>query len=256
MNLGLEGQAAIVAGGASGIGKAIAEAFAAEGCLVGTIDRTEHSGEHALLADVQDYAALQNTAVTFLERFGRVDHAIFAAGAGSGKYGFPFWNLEPSDWENTLRINLIGGVNFAHAYCPLLREQKEGTLLFLSSVAGQIGSPTDPPYSAAKAGIINFMQCAAKDLAPHGIRANAISPGMVKTPINRSVWEAFQKQLDNKDRQTYEEWADTKIKTIAPMNRWQTPEECAALAVFLASPLARNITGQTLNVDGGQVMHS
>ena len=256
MNLGLEGQAAIVAGGASGIGKAIAEAFAAEGCLVGTIDRTEHSGEYALQADVQDYAALQNTAVTFLERFGRVDHAIFAAGAGSGKYGFPFWNLEPSDWENTLRINLIGGVNFAHAYCPLLREQKEGTLLFLSSVAGQIGSPTDPPYSAAKAGLINFMQCAAKDLAPHGIRANAISPGMVKTPINRSVWEAFQKQLDNKDRQTYEDWADAKIKTIAPMNRWQTPEECAALAVFLASPLARNITGQTLNVDGGQVMHS
>ena len=175
---------------------------------------------------------------------------------GSGKYGFPFWNLEPSDWENTLRINLIGGVNFAHAYCPLLREQKEGTLLFLSSVAGQIGSPTDPPYSAAKAGLINFMQCAAQDLAPHGIRANAISPGMVKTPINRSVWEAFQKQLDDKDRQTYEEWADAKIKTIAPMNRWQTPEECAALAVFLASPLARNITGQTLNVDGGQVMHS
>ena len=256
MNLGLEGQAAIVAGGASGIGKAIAEAFAAEGCLVGTIDRTEHSGEYALQADVQDYAALQNTAVTFLERFGRVDHAIFAAGAGSGKYGFPFWNLEPSDWENTLRINLIGGVNFAHAYCPLLREQKEGTLLFLSSVAGQIGSPTDPPYSAAKAGLINFMQCAAKDLAPHGIRANAISPGMVKTPTNRSVWEAFQKQLDDKDRQTYEEWAETKIKTIAPMNRWQTPEECAALAVFLASPLARNITGQTLNVDGGQVMHS
>ena len=256
MNLGLEGQAAIVAGGASGIGKAIAEAFAAEGCLVGTIDRTEHSGEHALQADVQDYAALQNTAVTFLERFGRVDHAIFAAGAGSGKYGFPFWNLEPSDWENTLRINLIGGVNFAHAYCPLLREQKEGTLLFLSSVAGQIGSPTDPPYSAAKAGLINFMQCAAQDLAPHGIRANAISPGMVKTPINRSVWEAFQKQLDDKDRQTYQEWAETKIKTIAPMNRWQTPEECAALAVFIASPLARNITGQTLNVDGGQVMHS
>ena len=79
---------------------------------------------------------------------------------------------------------------------------------------------------------------------------------MVKTPINRSVWEAFQKQLDAKDRQTYEAWADAKIKTIAPMNRWQTPEECAALAVFLASPLARNITGQTLNVDGGQVMHS
>ena len=93
MNLGLEGQAAIVAGGASGIGKAIAEAFAAEGCLVGTIDRTEHSGEHALQADVQDYAALQNTAVTFLERFGRVDHAIFAAGARLRKVWLPF--LEP-----------------------------------------------------------------------------------------------------------------------------------------------------------------
>ena len=256
MDLGIKGQTAIIVGGASGIGKAIAEAFATEGCQVGTVDLAEPDGEHALQADVRDYAAIQQTAATFRERFGRIDHAIFAAGAGSGKYGFPFWNLEPGDWEDTLRINLLGGVNFAHTYSLHSRDQTEGTLLFLASVAGQVGSPTDPPYSAAKAGLINFMQCAAKDLAPHNIRANALSPGMVKTPINRSVWQALQKQLPSQDQQTYDEWAESKIQSIAPLGRWQTPEECAALAVFLASPCARNITGQTLNVDGGQVMHA
>ena len=256
MNLGIEGQAAVVVGGASGIGKAIAEAFAEEGCDVGVVDLAESTDPNALQADVRDYAAMQDTAKTFRERFGRIDHAVFAAGMGSGKYGFPFWNLEPSDWEDTLRVNLVGGVNFAHAHVPHLIEQGEGSLLFLSSVAGQIGSSTDPPYSAAKAGLINFMQCAAKDLAPHNIRANALSPGMVKTSINRSVWQALQNQVPEEERQTYEDWAEAKIKTIAPLGRWQTAEECAAAAVFLASPLARNITGQTLNVDGGQVMHS
>lgn len=256
MKLGLEGQAAIIVGGASGIGKAIAEAFAAEDCQTGTVDIAEPTGEHALQADVRDYAALQQTAATFRQRFGRIDHAVFAAGAGSGKYGFPFWNLEPSDWEDTLRINLVGGVNFAHAYSPHLREQDAGTLLFLASVAGQVGSPTDPPYSAAKAGLINFMQCAAKDLAPHGIRANALSPGMVKTPLNQSVHQALQDRLPEDQRQDYETWAEAKIKAIAPLGRWQTPEECAAAAVFLASPLARNVTGQTFNVDGGQVMRA
>ena len=100
------------------------------------------------------------------------------------------------------------------------------------------------------------MQCAAKDLAPYGIRANALSPGMVKTSLNQSVWQALQDRLPEYERQDYEIWAEEKIKTIAPIGRWQTPEECAAAAVFLSSPIARNVTGQTFNVDGGQVMHA
>ena len=223
---------------------------------MGVVDVAEPSDEHALQADLRDYPALQGAAATFRKRFGRLDHAVCAAAIGSGKYGFPFWNLEPADWTKTVEVNLLGAVNFAHAFTPHIIEQGEGSLLFLASVAAQIGSQTDPPYSATKAGVINFMQCAAKDLAPYGIRANALSPGMVKTSLNRSVWKALQDSLPEEKRQEYETWAQTKISNIAPLARWQTPEECAAVALFIASPLARNITGQTFNVDGGQVMHS
>ncbi|MBT6958187.1 MAG: SDR family oxidoreductase, partial [Opitutae bacterium] len=85
---------------------------------------------------------------------------------------------------------------------------------------------------------------------------NALSPGMVRTPINQSVWQALQNQIPENERQEYDEWANEKIQSIAPLGRWQTPEECAAVAVFLASSMGRNITGQTINVDGGQVMHA
>ena len=128
-------------------------------------------------------------------------------------------------------------------------------MIFLASVAGQIGSQTDPPYSAAKAAVINFAQCAAKDLAEHGVRVNTICPGMIRTPLNRSVWAAWNDLQPADSRLSYDEWADQKIATVAPLGRWQEPEDVASLAVFLASSLAKNITGQTLNVDGGQVMH-
>src|SRR5205807_7413007 len=95
---------------------------------------------------------------------------------------------------------------------PALVQAQTGTMLFLSSVAGQIGSQTDPPYSASKAALINFAQCAARDLAPHGVRVNTLCPGMVKTPLNRAVWEAWYRQQPEDRRQTYEEWAGQKIR--------------------------------------------
>ena len=254
MNLELSGHGVVVVGGAMGIGRAIADTFRAEGCQVGVLDLQEC--EDVISADVRNFQQVQAGVQSFREKFGRLDHAIYAAGMGSGKFGFPFWNLEPEDWGPVLEVNLTGAVNFAHVCTPFLREQREGSMLFLTSVAGQNGSQTDPPYSAAKAGLINFMQCAAKDLAEFSIRVNALAPGMVKTSINQSVWQSVQNQCAEEDRQTYDEWADEKINKIAPLGRWQTPEECAAMSVFLASRLARNITGQTLNVDGGQVMHA
>jgi NAD(P)-dependent dehydrogenase (short-subunit alcohol dehydrogenase family) len=128
-------------------------------------------------------------------------------------------------------------------------------MLFLASVAGQIGSQTDPPYSASKAGVINFAQCAAKDLAPYGVRVNSLCPGMIKTALNRSVYEAWAARRPESERPGYEAWAGEKVKAIVPLGRWQTPEDIAAMAVFLASPRAENVTGQTINVDGGYVMH-
>jgi NAD(P)-dependent dehydrogenase (short-subunit alcohol dehydrogenase family) len=268
MDLELTGQTAVIVGGARGIGHAIAVAFAAEGSNVALIDRdpevsaaAKQIGEAhkvrsgAIVADVTSYKAMQTVAKQLATIFGRVDHIVYAVGLGSGKYGFPFWNLEPSDWPRVLEVNVVGAVNVAHAFAPVLIEAKTGTLLFLSSVAGQIGSQTDPPYSAAKAALINFGQCAAKDLAPHGVRVNTICPGMVKTTLNRAVWEAWSKLQPEEMRQTYEEWAEDKIHRLVPLGRWQEAEDVAAMAVFLASAAGKNITGQTINVDGGFVMH-
>ena len=203
-----------------------------------------------------DYPALQRIAAAVIAEFGRCDHVLVPAGIGSGKFGFPFWNLEPADWDRVLRVNLLGPVHAAHAFSPPMIAARHGTFLFFTSIAGQIGSQTDPPYSAAKAAVINFTQCAAKDLAPYNVRVNAISPGMIKTPLNRSVWQAWYNQQPEDKRQSYEDWAGEKARRVAPLGRWQTPEDIAAAAVFLASRRAQNITGQTINVDGGQVMHS
>jgi NAD(P)-dependent dehydrogenase (short-subunit alcohol dehydrogenase family) len=137
-----------------------------------------------------------------------------------------------------------------------MAERGRGTLLFIASVAGQIGSQTDPPYSAAKAGVINFAQCAARDLAASGVRVNTICPGMVRTELNRGVWQAWMARQPESARLSYEEWGEDKVRRVAPLGRWQEPDEVAAMAIYLASEHARNITGQTLNVDGGQVMHA
>lgn len=267
MKLELEDQVAVVVGAARGIGRAIAVALADEGASVVAIDREAAAADVAralqdrgsraavgLVGDVTDFAAIERLAEETSRRHGRIDHVFFAAGVGSGKYGFPFWNLQPADWSRVLEVNLVGAVNVAHAFAPHLIAARRGTFLFISSIAGQIGSPTDPPYSAAKAGLINFAQCAAKDLAEHNVRVNCICPGMIKTDLNQSVWAAWRaRQPDG--AQTYDEWAAEKIRRNVPLNRWQEAEDVAALAVFLASERAKNITGQTMNVDGGQVMH-
>jgi NAD(P)-dependent dehydrogenase (short-subunit alcohol dehydrogenase family) len=266
MDLNLFDQVALVFGGARGIGLAIANEFAKEGCRVGVVDITGEVETGAVRvggaqtlgvrADVTDYGTVQAAVKKVEDALGPIRHVLFAVGMGSGKFGFPFWNLEPRDWERVLRVNLIGAVNAAHACAPSLVAQKTGTMLFISSVAGQIGSPTDPPYSAAKAGLINFAQVCAKDLAPYNVRVNTICPGMVQTALNRGVWQSWLDRQPADKRLTYEEWGAAKVKQMCPLGRWQTPEEIAAMATFLASDRAANITGQTLNVDGGWVMHS
>jgi NAD(P)-dependent dehydrogenase (short-subunit alcohol dehydrogenase family) len=268
MDLNLSDDVAVVIGAASGIGRAIAAAFGDEGARLVLTDRDRAVEDAArdfeaqfgraalaLVGDVVQYADMQRAAAAGLAKFGRLDHLVFAAGAGSGKFGFPFWNLDPADWRRVLEVNLIGAANAAHAFAPAMVEARRGSILFIASIAGQIGSQTDPPYSAAKAGLINFAQCVAKDLAAYDVRANCICPGMVKTALNQSVWAAWNAQQPPEARQPYEQWAQDKIARTVPLARWQEPEDVAALAVFLASSRAKNITGQTMNVDGGQVMH-
>jgi NAD(P)-dependent dehydrogenase (short-subunit alcohol dehydrogenase family) len=273
MELGLAQSVVVVFGAARGIGAAIAQAFVAEQAQVTAIDRDasvlERTGPRSLslslVTDVVDLAAVRSAADEVLRRFGRCDHVVFAVGVGSGKFGFPFWKLVPADWEPVLKVNLLGAVNVAHTFAPVLAsaagsvagttESSSPSMLFLSSVAGQIGSQTDPPYSAAKAAVINFAQCAAKDLAPLGVRVNTLCPGMVQTTLNRGVYEAWVREQPESQRQSFEAWSAEKIKKLVPLNRWQQPEDIAAMAVFLASSQGRNITGQTINVDGGYVMH-
>jgi NAD(P)-dependent dehydrogenase (short-subunit alcohol dehydrogenase family) len=260
----------VITGGANGIGWSVAKLFLAEGCRVAIWDRAApseleswpSSAKHTPArvrhdaVDVTDESSLSSARDRTLEDFGRIDHVVHAAAIGSGKFGFPFTNLSPRDWMPVLQVNILGMVNVAHCLEPILRDQQSGSMTFIGSIAGQIGSQTDPPYSASKAANINFMQCLAKDLAKFNVRANIVNPGMVKTTLNQHVWQAWHDQQPLEKRQSYEEWAQAKIQNVIPLGRWQTSDDIANAVVFLASPRASNITGQCINVDGGCVMHA
>lgn len=268
VNLELKNRVVAVFGGARGIGRAITDGFAAEGARVvicdivpamadlapGEEEATFRESIAGMLVDATKLSEVERVARSIVERFGRCDAVIYAAGIGSGQFGFPFWNVDPARWSRVFDVNLYGAVHVAHAFRESLIAS-QGSLLLLSSVAGQIGSQTDPPYSAAKAAVLNFMQCAARDFAPFGVRVNAICPGMVKTDLNRSVYDAWAaRQSADAAIPAYETWAEEKIRRVVPLGRWQTAEDIAAAALFLSSPRAANVTGQQFNVDGGFVM--
>lgn len=268
MDLHLKNHRVLVTGGASGIGWAIARGFAAEGASIALWDVShavevkagELSAEFQVpvmgfAVDLTQEDAVRHAHAATVARLGGLDHVIHSAAIGSGKFGFPFTNLNPADWRRVLDVNILGMVHVAHAVVPEMLPRGNGTFVFISSVAGQIGSQTDPPYSASKAANINFAQCLAKDLAPHGIRVNSLCPGMVQTPLNRGVWQSWNERQAPEQQRSYEDWAADKIRQIVPLGRWQTPENIADMAVFLSSDRASEVTGQTINVDGGYVMH-
>ncbi len=268
MELELAGHVAVVTGGASGIGWACAQLLAQEGCRLSLWDVSGQVKEkaaalsdatrvpsHGSVVDVSDPVAVENALRETETALGSVSHLVNAAAVGSGKFGFPFTHLQPSDWTRVLEVNVMGMVHVAHALAPRMVAQRAGTMVFVASVAGQIGSQTDPPYSASKAANINFAQCLAKDLAPHNVRVNVVNPGMVRTPLNRQVWQAWHDQQAPEQRRSYEDWAGEKVRTVVPLGRWQEPEDVANMVVFLSSTRAKQITGQTINIDGGQVMH-
>jgi 2-hydroxycyclohexanecarboxyl-CoA dehydrogenase len=268
MELELSGHIAVVTGGASGIGLACARGLAREGCRVAVWDLSTGVAETAaaltkefghsslgLVVNVSDLKAVEAAVRETEAGLGPISHLVHAAAVGSGKFGFPFTNLQPGDWSRVLNVNVMGMVHVAHAVAPGMVARKAGTMVFVASVAGQIGSQTDPPYSASKAANINFAQCLAKDLAPHNIRVNIVNPGMVQTPLSRQVWQAWCDQQAPEQRRSYEDWGGDKVRAVAPLGRWQQTEDIADMVTFLSSERARQVTGQTINVDGGQVMH-
>lgn len=269
MELEMKGDVAIVTGSASGIGWACAQSLAREGCSVALWDLssqveekaatlTHQFGRPALgkMVDISAGEAVQAAMRDTEAAFGPISHLVHAAAMGSGKFGFPFTNLEPSDWPRVLDVNVMGMVHVAHAVAPGMVARRAGTMVFIASVAGQIGSQTDPPYSASKAANINFAQCLAKDLAPHNVRVNTVNPGMVRTPLNRRVWQSWNQQQHPDRKRSYEEWGADKVRAVVPLGRWQASQDVADMVVFLSSARASQVTGQTINVDGGQVMHS
>lgn len=275
MDLQLNDHVVVITGGAAGIGLATAKLFAEEGAKVVLWDRAQEtqriaaelgggkagecssSGERSVgfRVDIGSERDVQEAVDRSLEIYGRIDHVVHCAAIGSGKFGFPFTNVDPKDWQRIMEINVLGMVHVAHSVTPVMRRAGGGTFVFLGSIAGQIGSQTDPPYSASKAATINFAQCMAKDLACDGIRVNTVCPGMVKTSLNESVWKAWYEQTDPEQRLSYEAWAQRKIEQVIPLKTWQTSEDVANMIVFLSSVCASQVTGQTINVDGGCVMH-
>jgi 2-hydroxycyclohexanecarboxyl-CoA dehydrogenase len=258
VDLGIAGQCAVVTGGARGIGAATVRLLADEGVRVAVWDSQPGNvagSECALKVDVANLDSVQTAWQETEQHLGAVDMLIHAAAIGSGHFGFPWDQVPVSAWARVLSVNVMGMVNVAQVAGVAMRERKAGAMVFLSSIAGQIGSQTDPPYSASKAANINFAQCLAKDLAPFGVRVNSVCPGMVKTALNESVWRAWNEQQPQELQKSYDDWAEEKIRRVVPLGRWQRPEDIAAMIVFLCSSQAGEVTGQTINVDGGCVMH-
>ena len=269
LELELSGEAALITGAAKGIGFAIAEQFAQEGCDVHLWDRSPSVASTAKLIsekysvsakwqriDLGSESQVSQAVDQLLETAARpVTRVVHAAAIGSGYFGFPFTNLKPADWVKPLQVNMMGMVHLAHYLTPLLLQQNAGSFVFIGSVAGQIGSQTDPPYSATKAANLNYMQCMAKDLAKHHIRVNMVCPGMVKTELAESVWKSWSNQQADPNAVSFEDWAEEKIGSIIPLGSWQSPSDIANMVLFLSSNRAAQVTGQVVNVDGGYVMH-
>jgi 2-hydroxycyclohexanecarboxyl-CoA dehydrogenase len=238
----LEGRKALVTGGASGIGAAVAARLAAEGAevWVGDIDVAgaervagEISG-HALDLDVTDLAAAQAA----VEATGTLD--ILVNNAGTDEFGF-FTYTSPEQWQRVLSINLTGVLNCTFAALPGMQEAGYGRIVSISSEAGRVGSKGSAVYSAAKGGVIAFMKTIAREGGRYGVTANSIAPGPIETPLlmgAKEFGEIGEKVIEN-------------MKGLTQLKRLGQPEEVAAAVAFLASEDATYVTGETLGVSGG-----
>ena len=239
----LDGRKALVTGGASGIGTAIAERLAAEGAevWVGDIDvpgAERVAGEingHGIELDVTDL----DSARAAVEAIG-ANLAILINNAGTDEFGF-FPTTSPEQWQRVIDINLNGVLNCTAAALPVMQAAGYGRIVSISSEAGRVGSKGSAVYSAAKAGVIGFTKVIARENGRYGINANAIAPGPIETPLLMSalgIGEMGERLIENMRSQTQ-------------LGRLGQPFEVAAAAAFLASDDASFVTGETLGVSGG-----
>ena len=230
----LQGRVALVTGGASGIGAACAERFAAEGAAVATLD-VAGAVDHTV--DVRDEAAVADAVAKVVAQHGRLDIVLNAAGVAGGG---PVHLVPVEEWERVLDVNLKGTflVN-KHALGPML-EQRSGSIVNIASIEGLEGTEGGSAYNASKGGVVLLTKNMAIDYGRIGIRVNCICPGGIDTPMLASV-------IDSDGMTTYRD----KLLEEHKLGRWGRPDEIAAAAAFLASDDASFVTGHALVVDGG-----
>jgi NAD(P)-dependent dehydrogenase (short-subunit alcohol dehydrogenase family) len=237
---------AIVTGAGSGIGRASAIRFASEGASVICADlkgQEETAAEIgadavAIEADAGREEDVQDLVQAALQYFGRLD--IFFANAGISGGLASLFEQEVADWQEILRVNLIGPSLAIRHGAPAMKENGRGSILCTASVAGLRAGAGGPAYSASKAGVINLVKVAATQLAGANIRVNAICPGLIETGMTRPVYE-WARAAGKEDR----------IGHLNPLKRGGTPEEIANAALFLASDESSYVNGHALVVDGG-----
>ena len=246
----LQDKVALVTGAASGIGRASALLFAAEGATVVALDRAaeveataaaiQSSGGRAI-ALIRDSSAEQDVAGAVahaVKEYGRLDVCYANAGISGGLV--PFFEETVERWTEVLKINLIGTF-LAVKYAALaMVQQRRGSIICTASVAGLRSGAGGLPYSASKAGVISLVQTAANELAGTGIRVNAICPGLIETGMTRPIFDNARAR-----------GSERKIGQLNPLRRSGVPDEIAHTALFLASDASSYVNGQAIAVDGG-----
>ena len=242
----LDGKVALITGAARGIGKAIALKFAAEGADVAFTDLVINEAAEETIAEISAFGhkvkGYASNAANFdethavveeiLREFGRID--ILVNNAGITKDGLVL-RMSEAQWDAVIAVNLKSAFNFIHAVIPQMARQKGGSIINMSSIAGQMGNPGQINYASSKAGLIAMAKTVAKEMGSRGIRANAIAPGFIVSEMTNALPEAVREEY---------------IKNI-PLKRGGTVEEIANTALYLASDLSSYVTGQVIAVNGG-----
>ena len=246
------GQRVLVTAGASGIGRAIADLLIENGAKLHVCDVSEtflddfrrtHPRHGASLCDVSNEDDVARLFRDIGASLGGLDALINNAGIAGPTGGVE--EISPADWRRTIDICLTGQFLCTHHAVPLLKANTEGAIVNLSSSAGRYGYAFRTPYSAAKWGVIGFTQSLAKELGPSNIRVNAILPGIIKGPRMEGVIRDRAAQVGV----PYETMEKEYLNRIS-LRRMTGPEDVAAMVLFLLSPAGRNISGQSLGVDG------
>ncbi len=256
----LKDKVAIITGGGRGIGRGIALRFAQEGAAVALADREAAASRQtaeevralggkvlALAVDVGRQAQVRRMVDETASHFGGVD--ILVNNAGISKV-IPFLEMTEEDWDLIMAINLKGAFLCCQAVLPIMVRRGKGKIINMSSQSGKTGNSWYAAYCASKFGLIGLTQSLAAEFAPHGIAVNAICPGVVFTPL----WEeqlpdyARKKNLPPGEVKSY-------LEKRIPMGRLGRVEDVANLALFLASDESEYMTGQALNITGGEEVH-